>query len=37
MNAANQDETYTEGRHSIAVVSRRTGLTQLVLRAWERR
>ncbi len=24
-------------RHSIAVVSRRTGLTQLVLRAWERR
>jgi hypothetical protein len=24
-------------RHSIAVVSRRTGLSQLVLRAWERR
>ena len=24
-------------RHSIAVVSRRTGITQLVLRAWERR
>lgn len=27
----------TEARHSIAVVSRRTGVTQLVLRAWERR
>lgn len=27
----------TRPRHSIAVVSRRTGLTQLVLRAWERR
>ena len=37
MNASNKDETYTEGRHSIAVVSRRTGISQLVLRAWERR
>lgn len=37
MTALDKDETYTEGRHSIAVVSRRTGLTQLVLRAWERR
>lgn len=27
----------TEPRHSIAVVSRRTGLSQLLLRAWERR
>ena len=27
----------TQPRHSIAVVSRRTGLSQLVLRAWERR
>ena len=27
----------TEPRHSIAVVARRTGLSQLVLRAWERR
>jgi methanogenic corrinoid protein MtbC1 len=26
-----------EARHSIAVVSRQTGLTQLLLRAWERR
>lgn len=26
-----------EARHSIAVVSRRTGVSQLVLRAWERR
>jgi len=30
-------EVDTEGRHSIAVVSRRTGITQLLLRAWERR
>jgi DNA-binding transcriptional MerR regulator/methylmalonyl-CoA mutase cobalamin-binding subunit len=37
MNASKRDETSTEGRHSIAVVSRRTGITQLVLRAWERR
>lgn len=37
MNASSKDDTYTEGRHSIAVVSRRTGLSQLVLRAWERR
>lgn len=27
----------TQPRHSIAVVARRTGLSQLVLRAWERR
>ncbi len=26
-----------EPRHSIAVISRRTGISQLVLRAWERR
>jgi methanogenic corrinoid protein MtbC1 len=37
MTASRQDETYTKGRHSIAVVARRTGITQLVLRAWERR
>lgn len=37
MDVSNKDETSTEGRHSIAVVSRRTGLSQLVLRAWERR
>lgn len=37
MNASNKDDTSAEGRHSIAVVSRRTGLSQLVLRAWERR
>ena len=37
VNASNKGETYTKGRHSIAVVSRRTGITQLVLRAWERR
>ncbi len=29
--------TASDARHSIAVVSRRTGVTQLVLRAWERR
>ena len=29
--------TDTEARHTIAVVARRTGLTQLLLRAWERR
>jgi methanogenic corrinoid protein MtbC1 len=37
MNASRQEELYTKGRHSIAVVARRTGITQLVLRAWERR
>jgi methanogenic corrinoid protein MtbC1 len=37
MNASDKDDISTEGRHSIAVVSRRTGLSQLVLRAWERR
>jgi methanogenic corrinoid protein MtbC1 len=37
MNASSKNEKYTQGRHSIAVVSRRTGITQLVLRAWERR
>jgi len=31
------DASRTTPRHSIAVVSRRTGLTQLLLRAWERR
>ena len=35
MNAATQPDSHP--RHSIAVVSRRTGLSQLVLRAWERR
>ena len=36
MNTKNNDPRH-EPRHSIAVVSRRTGITQLVLRAWERR
>lgn len=31
------DNPRTEPRHSIAVVSRRTGVSQLLLRAWERR
>jgi DNA-binding transcriptional MerR regulator/methylmalonyl-CoA mutase cobalamin-binding subunit len=35
MNTATQPDH--DPRHSIAVVSRRTGLSQLVLRAWERR
>lgn len=35
MNTATQPDQ--RPRHSIAVVSRRTGLSQLVLRAWERR
>jgi len=35
MNATSQPDP--QPRHSIAVVSRRTGLSQLVLRAWERR
>jgi DNA-binding transcriptional MerR regulator/methylmalonyl-CoA mutase cobalamin-binding subunit len=37
MHANSQEDVQTEGRHSIAVVSRRTGITQLLLRAWERR
>jgi methanogenic corrinoid protein MtbC1 len=37
MKASNKDKAHTKGRHTIAVVSRRTGITQLVLRAWERR
>lgn len=32
-----QDPTHLEARHTIAVVSRRTGISQLLLRAWERR
>ncbi len=36
MNTRNTDPRQ-EPRHSIAVVSRRTGISQLVLRAWERR
>jgi DNA-binding transcriptional MerR regulator/methylmalonyl-CoA mutase cobalamin-binding subunit len=32
-----QPDQRTVPRHSIAVVSRRTGISQLVLRAWERR
>lgn len=32
-----QDRTSREARHTIAVVSRRTGISQLLLRAWERR
>lgn len=37
MNVRPAAPTDTAPRHSIAVVSRRTGLSQLVLRAWERR
>lgn len=37
MNASPNVRPDTTPRHSIAVVSRRTGLSQLVLRAWERR
>lgn len=37
MNRQTADQQNQEPRHSIAVVSNRTGLTQLVLRAWERR
>ncbi len=37
MSPDSQTELQFVPRHSIAVVSRRTGLTQLVLRAWERR
>jgi MerR family transcriptional regulator, light-induced transcriptional regulator len=33
----NHNDPQLEPRHSIAVVSRRTGISQLVLRAWERR
>ena len=32
-----QDQAAAEARHTIAVVSRRTGISQLLLRAWERR
>jgi DNA-binding transcriptional MerR regulator/methylmalonyl-CoA mutase cobalamin-binding subunit len=37
MSAKSSEDPATESRHSIAVVSRRTGVTQLLLRAWERR
>ena len=37
MSAKSSEDPATERRHSIAVVSRRTGVTQLLLRAWERR
>lgn len=37
MNTEKNIEPQLVPRHSIAVVARRTGLTQLVLRAWERR
>lgn len=37
MNQQAAGDPRLEPRHSIAVVSRRTGITQLVLRAWERR
>lgn len=37
MSASPKDDLQTQGRHSIAVVSRRTGISQLLLRAWERR
>lgn len=37
MTTRKSDHTRSEARHSIAVVSRRTGVSQLLLRAWERR
>jgi len=37
MDTQNQTDPLLTPRHSIAVVARRTGITQLVLRAWERR
>ena len=37
MSDRQQEKDRTEPRHTIAVVSRRTGLSQLLLRAWERR
>lgn len=37
MSKRQTDNPRTEPRHSIAVVSRRTGVSQLLLRAWERR
>lgn len=37
MDTPKSSDPQLEPRHSIAVVSRRTGITQLVLRAWERR
>lgn len=37
MNTEHTTDPLLTPRHSIAVVSRRTGITQLVLRAWERR
>ena len=37
MSTRKTDNPRTEPRHSIAVVSRRTGVAQLLLRAWERR
>jgi DNA-binding transcriptional MerR regulator/methylmalonyl-CoA mutase cobalamin-binding subunit len=37
MSTAPSGPQRAQARHSIAVVSRRTGISQLVLRAWERR
>lgn len=37
MSTQKSDNPRTEPRHSIAVVSKRTGVSQLLLRAWERR
>lgn len=37
METQSQTNPRQQPRHSIAVVSRRTGISQLVLRAWERR
>ena len=37
MDDHQQDQAAAEARHTIAVVSRRTGVSQLLLRAWERR
>lgn len=37
MSSKSNEDKKNEARHSIAVVSRRTGVSQLVLRAWERR
>ena len=37
MSATSRDTSANKGKHSIAVVARRTGISQLLLRAWERR
>lgn len=37
MSDHQQEQAAAEARHTIAVVSRRTGVSQLLLRAWERR